>query len=105
MTLSRLKTFKPHCTVIAGDLNCKYKWFDGSTEAPSKVLLLFLLLFFLSAKVESSQKWNRTWFFGHFFGPYLYISSAVAETIRVINNATSFGAKKMFRKPSLKLLK
>ena len=43
MTLSRLKTFKPHCTVIAGDLNCKYKRFDDSTEAPSKVLLLFPL--------------------------------------------------------------
>ena len=23
------------------------------------------------AKVESSQKSNRTWFFGHFFAPYL----------------------------------
>ena len=40
------------------------------------------------AKVESSQKLNRMWFFRHFSRP---ICSTVAETIGVTNNAASFG--------------
>ena len=51
------------------------------------------------AKVELSQKSNGMWFFRHF------ICSTVAETIGVTNYAASFGAKKMFRKPHLKLLR
>ena len=73
-------------------------WFHGSSF---KVFSIVFPLFWL-AKVESSQKSNRTWYFGHFFAP---ICSAVTETIRVTNYATSFGAEKMFRKPSLKLLR
>ena len=55
----------------------------GSTEAPSKV---FLLSFLCSDWLKS----NRTSFFGIFSR---HICSAVTETMRVTNYATSFGAK------------
>ena len=62
-------------------------WFHGSSfKGFSIVFPVFRL-----AKVESSQKSNRTWLFLHFFAPH--ICSAVTKTIRVTNYATSFGAK------------
>ena len=62
-------------------------WFHGgSLEGFSVVFPVFSL-----AEVESSQKSNRTCFFGHFS---CHICSAVIETIRVTNYAASFGAKK-----------
>ena len=68
-------------------LKGKCCWFHGS---PIKGFPIFFPVFWLT-KVESSQKSNRTWFFGHFSR---HICSAVTETIRVTNYATSFGAKK-----------
>ena len=61
----------------------------GSTEAPSKVLLLFFLL---SDWLKSSHLKSRIehGFLDIFL---LHICSSLRETIRVTNNATSFGAK------------
>ena len=56
----------------------------GSTEAPSKVFLLFFLF-------SDWLKSNRNWFLGIFSR---HICSAETKTIRVTNCATSFGAKK-----------
>ena len=62
-------------------------WFQGSSfKGFSIVFPVFWL-----AKVESSQKSNRTWVFGHFSR---YICSAVTETMWVTNYPTSFGPKK-----------
>ena len=73
-------------------------WFHGSSfKGFSIVFPVFWL-----AKFESSQKSNRMWFFGDLLH---HICSALTETIWVTNYATSFGAKKMFRKPSSKLLR
>ena len=52
-------------------------------EAPSKVFLLFFLF-------SDWLKSDQTWFFEHFLR---HICSAVTETIRVTNFATSFGAR------------
>ena len=74
-------------------------WFHRSSfKGFSIVFPVFWL-----ANVESSQKSNRMWFSGHFVAPYLFHGKK--RTIRVTNYATSFGAKKVFRKPSLKLLR
>ena len=68
--------------------NCSYL-FVGSTEAPWRVFLLFSC--FLIAKVESSQKSNRTCFLDIFSR---HICSSITKTMRVTNYATSFGATK-----------
>ena len=54
------------------------------------------------AKVESSQKSNGIYVFRHFSR---HICSTIAESIGLTNYAASFDAKKMFRKPKLKMLK
>ena len=75
--------------------------FVGSMEAPSKAFLLFFLLLdwlkldHLKSRMECG--------FSDIFSRH--ICPTVAETIGVTNNAASFGAKKMFRKPYLKLLR
>ena len=61
----------------------------GSTEAPSKVFLLFFLF---SDSVKSNHLRGRIECgFLDIFS--CHICSAVTETIRVTNYATSFGAK------------
>ena len=54
------------------------------------------------AKVESPQKSNGMWFFGHFFAPYLFHRSRNNRRDKL---RSKFWREKMFRKPHLKLLR
>ena len=73
----------------------------GSMEAPSKAFLLFFLLpnWLKLNHLKSPMDCGFSDIFSR------HICSTVAETIGVTNYAASFGAKKMFRKPHLKLLR
>ena len=71
-----------------------------STEAPSKVFLTFFL--FSDSETNHLRSRIERGLLNIFSR---HICSAVTETIRVTNYATSFGAKKMFRKLSSKLLR
>ena len=72
----------------------------GSIEAPSKA---FLLLFLLPNWLKLNHL--RSWMECGFWDIFCRICSTVAETIGVTNNTANFGAKKMFRKLHLKLLR
>ena len=75
--------------------------FVGSTEAPSKVFLLFFLLpdWLKLNHLKSRMECGFSDIFSR------HICSTVAETIGVTNNPVCFGAKKMFRKPHFKMLR
>ena len=70
-------------------------------EAPSKAFLLFFLLPDLLKlnHLKSRMDCGFSDIFSH------HICSIAAETMCVTNYAASFGPKKMFRKPHLKLLR
>ena len=72
----------------------------GSTEAPSKVFLLFFLLpdWLKFNHLKSRMECGFSDIFSR------HICSTVEETMGVTNNPASFGGK-MFRKPHLKLLR
>ena len=65
------------------------QYFVGSTEAPSKVFLLFFLFSDWSKSNHLKSRIERG--FLDIFSRH--ICSAVTETIRVTNYATNFGAK------------
>ena len=68
---------------------CALTWFVGSTEAPSKVFLLFFLL---PDWLELNHLKSRMEYgFSDIFS--CHICSTVEETIGVTNNSESFGAK------------
>ena len=69
-----------------------FGWFHGSSFKGFSILFPDFPVFWL-AKLESSQKSNRTWLFGHFSR---HIYSAVIEAIRVTNYPTSYDAKKCY---------
>ena len=73
----------------------------ASMEAPSKAFLLFFLLpdWLKLNHLKSRMECGFSDIFSRHF------CSTGAETIGLTNYATSFGAKKMFRKPHLKLLR
>ena len=73
----------------------------GSTEAPSKVFLLFFLLPDW-LKLNHLKTSNGMWFFRHFFAPYLFERS---RNNRRYKQPSKFWREKMFRKPHLKLLR
>ena len=73
-------------------------WFHGSSFKGFSIVFLALRL----AKVELSLKSNGMWFFRHFFAPYLFHRSRNNWRDKL---RSSFGSKKMSRKPHLKLLR
>ena len=76
-------------------------YFVCSMEAPSKAFLLFFLLLDW-LKLNHLQSRMECGFSDIF---WRHICSTEAETIGVTSYAASFGAKKMFRKPHLNLLR
>ena len=68
-------------------------WFHGSSFKGSSVVFLVFWL----AKVESSQKSNRTLYFRHFFAPYLWRCNRNNMSDKLHN---TFWRGKMFRKPN-----
>ena len=73
-------------------------WFHGSSFKGFSIVFPAPRL----AEVESSQKSNGIYVFRHFSR---HSCSTIAESIGLTNYAASFDAKKMFRKPKLKMLK
>ena len=77
------------------DINC---WFHGSSFKGFSIVFLlidWLKLNHLKSRMECG--------FSDIFSRHF--CSTVAETIGLTNHAANFGAKKMFRKPHLKLLR